>query len=147
MDAVTDIGTLHRQALVVEDEPIIARVCLRTLAAQGFHADLATSGTIAVTMVDNQDYDIIVSDIRTPGMNGIQFYRYLTEHHPEKVGRVIFTTGDVMSKDVARFLEELRTPWLSKPFTPSELISAVGRVLGQPQQPPGTTQCCVFPGT
>lgn len=136
MDASAGIATLHRQALVVEDEPIIAHVCQRTLTLQGFDVDLAPSGTIAITMVDNKGYDIIVSDIRTPGMNGIQFYHYLTERYPERAGRVIFTTGDVMSKEVAEFLEELRTPWLAKPFTPSDLISVVDRVLGGPQSEP-----------
>ncbi len=132
MDTPAVIGTLRRQALVVEDESVIARVCQRTLTAQGFDVDLAVSGTIAITMVDKKDYDIVVSDIRTPGMNGIQFYRYLTERHPEQAGRVIFTTGDVMSKEVAEFLQELRTPWLPKPFTPSDLMSVVYRVLGGP---------------
>jgi len=130
MDAGTVVAGSPRQALIVEDEPIIAKVCLRTLTAQGFEVDLAPSGTVATALVDKKDYDVVVSDIRTPGMNGIQFYRYLIERHPDRAGRVIFTTGDVMSRDVAEFLEGLRTPWLPKPFTPNDLVSAVHRVLG-----------------
>ena len=136
MDTPAVIGTLRRQALVVEDESVIARVCERTLTAHGFNVDLAPTGTIAIAMVDKKDYDIIVSDIRTPGMNGIQFYHHLAGGHPERAERVIFTTGDVMSKEVAEFLEELRTPWLPKPFTPSDLMSVVDRVLEKPQPEP-----------
>ena len=52
---------------------------------------------IAKKMVDDKSYDLCLSDIRTPGMDGIQLYQYLEQEHPELARRVIFTTGDVMS--------------------------------------------------
>ena len=123
-----DTSSENKRALVIEDEPIIGRVCRKTLAADGFDVDIALNGLTAKEMADRNVYDLYVSDIRTPQMNGIEFYHYLKKAHPELASRVIFTTDDVLSTDVRAFLEEFKGPFLPKPFTPEELRKAVGEV-------------------
>jgi DNA-binding NtrC family response regulator len=110
---------------VVEDEPVISRLCQRILIAEGFDVDIAMNGLIAKKMVDDKSYDLCVSDIRTPDMNGMQLYEYLEQEHPELARRVIFTTGDVMSGSIAQFLNENKRPFLPKPFTRDELKQAI----------------------
>jgi CheY-like chemotaxis protein len=114
-------NTHRRRALVVEDEPVISQVCRRMLMAEGFDVDIAMNGSIAKKMVDDKSYDLCLSDIRTPAMDGIQLYQYLEQEHPELARRVIFTTGDVMSGHIAQFLEGTKRQFLPKPFTPDEL--------------------------
>ena len=114
-----------RTALVVEDEPMIARVCKRTLELEGYEVELANNGLIATEMSDMKPYDLYVSDIRTPEMNGIAFYRHIAATRPDVTGRVIFTTGDILSGDVRAFLEDVKPGFLPKPFTPSELRKVV----------------------
>jgi CheY-like chemotaxis protein len=118
---MTEDNTRRRRALVVEDEPVISRLCQRILTAEGFDIDIAMNGLIAKKMTDDKSYDLCLSDIRTPDMNGIQLYQYLEQEHPELARRVIFTTGDVMSDHIAQFLEATKRPFLPKPFTPDEL--------------------------
>ena len=120
----------RRLALVIEDEPLIAHVCQRTLIREGFDVDVAGSGQIAMRMADREPYDLYVADIRTPDMNGIAFYRHIEKTHPESRGRVIFTTGDVLSNDVRDFLKETNQGFLPKPFTPSELRKVVSATVG-----------------
>ena len=60
----------RRRILVIEDEPLIGRVCTRTLSALGFEADLATDGLRALEMARREAYDLCLSDIRTPRMRG-----------------------------------------------------------------------------
>jgi DNA-binding response OmpR family regulator len=119
----------ERRILVVEDEPGITRVCLRTLSSQGYEVDVANNGSIAEGMLGRVAYDLMLVDIRTPIMNGMQLYEYISDKHPELTNRVIFTTGDVISSDTQYFLENSGQPVLTKPFTPEELARIVREVL------------------
>ena len=111
----------QKKALVIEDEPILNRILLKTLSKEGFEVDIATNGRIAKDMAKKKVYDIIFSDIRTPEMNGMELYQHFKKYHPELADRVIFTTGDVLSNEVKTFLSETNVPFLAKPFTPDEL--------------------------
>jgi len=115
-------------ALVVEDEPLISRVCQKTLSTEGFEVDIAMNGLIAKEMVANKNYDLFLSDIRTPQMNGIEFYRYLEEEYPAMAGKVIFTTGDILSGNIDTFLKEVNKPFLPKPFLPDDLKQIVRKL-------------------
>jgi CheY-like chemotaxis protein len=116
---------------VVEDEPVISRMCQRMLIAEGFDVDIAMDGLTAKKMVNDKSYDLCLSDIRTPYMNGIQLYHYLEQEHPELARRVIFTTGDVMSGYIAQFFEVTKRPVLPKPFTPDELRQVIRDALAE----------------
>jgi len=118
-------------ALVVEDEPMISRVCRKALMNNGFEVDIAINGLVAKKMVAERKYDLCLTDIRTPAMNGIELYRYLEKEYPALAERVIFTTGDVLSGNVNAFLKEVNRPFLPKPFSPSELAQVVEKALGQ----------------
>jgi CheY-like chemotaxis protein len=121
----------RRRVLVVEDEPVISELCRRMLMAEGFDVDIAMNGSIAKKMVDDKSYDLCLSDIRTPAMDGIQLYQYLEQEHPELARRVIFTTGDVMSGSIAQFLEGIKRPFIPKPFTPDELKQVIRDTLAE----------------
>jgi CheY-like chemotaxis protein len=119
----------RKSVLLVEDEPCIALVCMRTLTAEGFQVDIAVNGEIALEMWRQKDYDLCISDIRTPRMNGIELYRQLEIERPEAVKKFIFTTGDVLSGNIKTFLEETMRPCLPKPFAPENLRAIVNMVL------------------
>jgi len=124
-----DSGVEVRRALVVEDEPVISRVCSQTLCGEGFKVDIAANGSIAEGMLGDREYDVVLIDIRTPVMNGKELYQSIAERHPDLVIRVIFTTGDVLGEDTKSFLEQSGRLFLPKPFTPDELRAAVGEAL------------------
>jgi CheY-like chemotaxis protein len=115
----------YKNSLVIEDEPVISRICKRTLMAIGFDVEIALNGLVAKEMVDEKKYDLILSDIRTPGMNGIEFYRYLEQKHPDMISNVIFTTGDILSSNIENFLNEIQRAFLPKPFTPEQLTKVI----------------------
>ena len=117
------------RVLVVEDEPVISRVCSQALRGEGFEVDIATNGNIAEGMLEKKEYDLILIDIRTPVMNGKQLYQSINDKHPDLTDRVIFTTGDLLSGDTKSFLEQSGRLFLPKPFTPDELKTIVGKAL------------------
>ncbi len=124
-------GTGVKKILVVEDEPAIAQVCLRTLTSEGFAVDIAVNGEVAQDMLGKKDYDLVIIDIRTPVMNGRQFYQCIQEKHPKLANRVVFTSGDVVSGDTQSFLEQTGRPFLPKPFAPDDLKTIVRETLRQ----------------
>ena len=117
-----------KSVLVVEDEPYIAMVCMRTLTAEGFEVDIAVNGEVALDMWRKKEYDLCISDIRTPRMNGIELYRQLEIERPEAANKFIFTTGDMSSSNVKTFLEETSSLYLPKPFAPENLRAIVKKV-------------------
>jgi len=119
----------RKRILVVEDEPSISQVCLRTLSAEGFDVDIAVNGAVAQDMLAKKGYDLCLIDIRTPIMNGRELYQHIKEDHPEFANKVIFTTGDIMNSNLERFLKEAGRPYLPKPFTPDELRAVVRQAL------------------
>jgi CheY-like chemotaxis protein len=122
-------NTSGKSVLVVEDEPGIARICVRTLVAEGFQVDIAVNGEIGLDMWRKKNYDLCISDIRTPRMNGIKLFHRLENENPEAVKKFIFTTGDVLSSNVKEFLKAIGKPYLPKPFTPEDLRAIVRKAL------------------
>jgi len=119
-----------KSILVVEDEPVIAMVCTKTLSAEGFQVEVAANGKIALDILSQREYDLCLVDIRTPAMNGFELYEHLEKEHPEMAKRVVFSTGDVLSGNTKVFLERTNRPYLPKPFTPDELRTIVKTALG-----------------
>ncbi|HXY74579.1 MAG TPA: response regulator [Dehalococcoidales bacterium] len=118
------------RALLLEDEPIICRAAARALTAEGYDVDIAVNGLIAKDKIQKSSkYECLILDIVTPVMNGIQLYEYLEREHPELTDLVIFTTGDSLGLVTKSFLERINKPFLSKPYTPSELKSIVNQLL------------------
>jgi len=126
----------EKRSLVVEDEPTIARMCLRALGAEGFEVDIAVDGKAAQARLcnDGDMYDLCLIDIRTPGMNGIELYQYLKEIGSEVIDRVIFTTGDTINDEIKTFLAETGRPFLPKPFTLDEFRSVI-KIVSAPASP------------
>jgi DNA-binding NtrC family response regulator len=120
---------LAGKILIVEDEALISRVCFKTLTAVGFEVDTAKNGMVAKDKIADEYYNIIILDIRTPAMNGMELYQYLSEERPELIDNVIFTTGDILCGNVGAFLGRVDRPFLPKPFTPDELVEIVRRTL------------------
>jgi CheY-like chemotaxis protein len=124
-------GVKKKRILVVEDEPVICRVCSETLTGEGLEVDIAANGSLAEGMLEKKRYDLILIDIRTPVMNGKQLYQSIVQKHRELVSRVIFTTGDVLGGDTKSFLEKSGRLYLPKPFTTDELKNIVKEALGR----------------
>lgn len=114
-------GARAGRLLVVEDEPSISQICLRTLGGEGFEVDIAENGLEAQEKLKAKDYDICFIDIITPVMDGKRLFRWITKERPELVTGVIFTTGDAINPDTGDFLEKAGRPFLPKPFTLDEL--------------------------
>ena len=106
----------QKQILIVDDEPVIIELLSRILSAEGYLTDVADNGKTAIEKIKNNNYDLIISDIRMPGTDGKEIYRYLEQNKPDMTERIIFTTGDNSNDGTAEFFNKIKTPHLTKPF-------------------------------
>jgi CheY-like chemotaxis protein len=115
--------------LVVDDEPEVADVLADLLAADGHEVEAATKGTEALRRLQDHTYDLILSDMRMPELDGPSLYREIERRHPGLHRRVIFLTGDTLSPETREFLKQTGAPSLSKPFVLDEVRRVLRRVL------------------
>ncbi|MEO4042055.1 ATP-binding protein [Hoeflea sp. CAU 1731] len=116
--------------LVVDDEEDVAELISLILKREGFQPDTAESGPDAVACLRRARYDIILSDLNMPGMDGRGLYEAVSEEFPEMLDRLGFITGDTMGQASQRLLEETGRPYLEKPVAPADLRELVGKLLG-----------------
>jgi len=110
-----------KRILVVDDEETVAEVIARALAKQGHVVDAVLSAGAALEKLTNNDYDLIVSDIRMPGLSGKQLYEQIKEFSPSLAQHIIFTTGDTINPPTEQFLQETKNAYIVKPFQLNEL--------------------------
>ena len=118
-----------KRVLVVEDEPMIAGLLGDMLMADGHDVDAVNTGRAALERLASQAYDLIVSDLRMPVLDGRGLYRELQARHPEMLRRILFVTGSALDPGNEEFLARTRVPWLAKPFTINDLHRLTQKVL------------------
>src|SRR6266516_3402873 len=102
--------------LLVDDEEGLRRAVLGFLKRRGMHAIAVEDGGDALRVLRRERFDVIVSDVRMPGMSGGEFLERLRREQPAMVNRLIFTTGDAFAADTATLLRDAGVPSLVKPY-------------------------------
>jgi PAS domain S-box-containing protein len=111
------VAITRRRALVVDDEPDIADTIRELLEREGFAVDVASDGAAALMALDRDEYDVVLSDLRMPGVSGPEMYQRVREIRPHLLSRIAFVTGDTLGSQMDSFLKESGRPVLEKPFT------------------------------
>jgi CheY-like chemotaxis protein len=116
--------------LIVDDEPEVASVLVEILALDSHRVETASNGVMALSMIEKQAYDLILSDVRMPELSGPELYRQVEQHHRHFLPRFIFLTGDTLSPEIRVFLDQTGSRCISKPFSLKEIRLVVEQVLG-----------------
>ena len=102
--------------LVVDDEASVRVALQRYLAARGHDVETTASGQDALGLLRAGEYDAVIVDMRMPDLSGEQLFEQLRSADREHAERVIFTTGDLVSEQMRRFLDGSGRPCVPKPF-------------------------------
>ena len=102
--------------LVVDDEASVRVALQRYLAARGHDVETTASGQDALGLLRASEYDAVIVDMRMPDLSGEQLFEELRSADREHADRVIFTTGDLVSEQMRRFLDGSGRPCVPKPF-------------------------------
>jgi len=115
--------------LVVDDEDNLRDVLVEVLRRDGHEVDSAVDGAEGLRRVEERRYDLVVTDLRMPGLEGPALYRALRARYPEQPPRVIFMSANTGIDEYASFLAETGEPALEKPFNRTDMRQAVLQVL------------------
>ena len=115
--------------LVVDDEPLIAQPLVDALAAEGYEIDVAVNGQRALEKIKERAYDLILSDLRMPELDGVGLCQELERRQSDLLRRMIFITGAIEHLDYQSFLAQTLVPVLAKPFSLSALHALTRQVL------------------
>jgi len=121
--------------LILDDEPAIAELLGEMLSLLGHTAVLANAPAKALQILEDQSFDLILSDFRMPEMNGQQFYEVVSSRFPEMASRFVFLTGDTVSEETQRFLKNSGALHIPKPFQLTTVEGAVNRILERGAEP------------
>jgi two-component system alkaline phosphatase synthesis response regulator PhoP len=123
-----------KQILVVDDEPRIADVCRDYLERAGFKVTIAANGADALTIARTKQPDLVVLDLGLPKMDGLDVTRSLRKYSNVPI---IMLTARVEEGDKLIGLELGADDYLTKPFSPRELVARVRAVFRRTEIGPG----------
>ena len=117
------------RVLIVEDEPTVARLIADVLRDKGMTVETLLDGREALARAAQRSYDLVICDLKMPGLDGQHFYEALARSGSPLRDRVIFVTGDPLSAPTLEFFENYHLPYVPKPFRVEELLQAVRSAL------------------
>jgi PAS domain S-box-containing protein len=115
--------------LIVDDEFEIAQTLADLLEPEGYKTDIAANGSIALQKLHRSSYDIIISDLRMPVMDGPALYESLRRELPSYLNKIVYVTGDTLSSNVQAFLSEYAVPVVEKPYRLNDVLKAMASLL------------------
>jgi len=120
---MTGTETMTERVLIIEDEQDLALGVRDALIHAGFEAECVYDGRVGLERIRDSSWDLIVLDLMLPGVNGLYVLRQL---RTEKVDvRVIILTALSSEEDLLRGFEAGADDYVSKPFSPRELVARV----------------------
>ncbi len=113
--------------LIVDDEKVVRDSCKRILHGKGYIISEAENAEEALRMIEKYSYDLVLTDIRLPGMDGIELLQKIKESYPAT--EVIVITGYGSVDTAVKAMKLGAYDYIEKPFRPDELATLVERAL------------------
>ena len=119
--------------LVVDDEPGVRKLLKQVLTGEGHSVETVNNAEKALERIKGGRYNLILMDIKMPGMSGIELYKNMQKIARTLSRRVVFITGDVISTDTRDFLSRTKAFHITKPFDIEKLVKDINRMLTEPR--------------
>ena len=120
---------MSKQILVVDDSPSMREVIKMTLADKGFSVQLAADGKDALAVIENNTFDLIISDLNMPNMNGIEMTKAVRASGSHRFTPILMLTTESENSKKMEGKEAGVRAWLVKPFKPDILLTAINRLI------------------
>jgi CheY-like chemotaxis protein len=114
--------------LIVDDEQFVRDLLEKVLKRRGHEVTAASDADQALAALESQTFDLLLTDVVMPGMDGFDLLRRVKSAYPDI--KVIVLTGYARKQSISDFLLYGADDYLSKPFQVHELVAAVDRVTG-----------------
>ena len=118
-----------RKVLVVDDDPVVGKSFNRVLSGKGYAVITASNGQEALTKLEAEDYDVVFTDIKMPGMSGLEMAERVKERRPWMP--VVIVTGYPTIETAKEAVRQGAYDYLAKPVGPDEVISVANGAMTQ----------------
>ena len=115
--------------IIVDDEMDLVETLIERLSLRGITAKGASTGAEAIQVISKQSFDVVLLDVKVPGMSGLQVLRTIKEKSPEQ--KVILLTGHGSRKDADEGIRLGAHDYLMKPVNINDLISILRSAMGE----------------
>lgn len=116
-----------RKVLVVDDDPVVGKSFDRVLASRGHAVITARNGEEALNKLGNERYDVVFTDIKMPGMNGLEVAERIKARQPWLP--VVIVTGNGSDANEARAVAAGVSGFLRKPLSPKTITASMDKAL------------------
>lgn len=123
-------STIRNKILVVDDDSSLRNLLNMILSKSGYDVDLAENGKLGLERLKKTSYDLVISDVNMPVMDGLSLYSKIKDDLPRLKNRFLFITAD-STGDTLSFFTENACSYLPKPFKYMDLLGQVGAILGK----------------
>ncbi len=113
--------------LVVDDEMIVCESCKRILEEEGYEAETALSGKEAFEKMKAAPFDIVITDLKMPGIDGMEVLRTFRKEYPDSI--IIMITGFSTVETAVEAMKQGAFDYIPKPFTPDEVAIVVKKAI------------------
>lgn len=120
--------------LLVDDEKDVAELHGELCEAFGHHVRIALSGGEALRYLGEEEFDLILSDVRMAGLDGAALLREIERLYPHMTTRFGFITGDIMSPHMRGYLDQSGRPFLEKPVLPLALKEFIAHIISADEE-------------
>jgi DNA-binding NtrC family response regulator len=120
---------MNARILIADDDEVSCQLFAEALEAEGFHVDEVTSGGQALESLSDESHDLLVIDVRMPGMSGLEVTRRVHEKYPALPIIVMTAFGSI--ETAVEAIQEGAFDFISKPMNLAELKRIVSRALAQ----------------
>jgi DNA-binding NtrC family response regulator len=116
------------RVLVVDDEPAVRDLLVSYLASLGFVAETAGDGLEGLDKYKQGDFDLVLTDLSMPNMDGIELVRQIREHDDEAA--ILMITGHPTIATAVEAIKQGATDYITKPFTLDEVKIRIDKAIG-----------------
>lgn len=113
--------------LVVDDDPAVHELLAAVLHQPEWHIDSAYDGLEGLARVEERPYDLVLTDVRMPGMDGLELLRRIREMRPD--AKVMVMTADSTPANIVRAIREQAFSYFSKPFSPLSVAEMIAQAV------------------
>ncbi|HEX5689291.1 MAG TPA: ATP-binding protein, partial [Roseiflexaceae bacterium] len=130
-DAAQAVQHTSCRILVVDDEEPVSNLLARLLRDLGHQPHVVHSGAEALEAIAGEPFDLVLSDVKMPGMSGFELHQTIKQRDADLAARLVFVTGDTMSAATQARIAQSGNPSIAKPFTLERLETLLRALLSR----------------
>lgn len=135
-ETTTGSAASASRVFIVDDQMEISDFLAQMLRLVGYEAFTESNPLTALERLEDENFDLVISDFKMPELGGFEFYQAVVSLRPSLAARFVFLTGDVFNFETESMLRSAGVPVIEKPFSMANVEDILAQVLSRPAPAP-----------